>query len=242
MAVKPPLAAHRPPKLAIVWLLPAVLSTTAGAVDVIGFLALGGLFTAHITGNLVVLAAHYLTGGFSQIGPLLSVPVFIIVVGAVTLLSANEATPRNRRSLLVLQAIFLAGFLGVGAGLGPFPNADAGPAVFTGMLGVAAMAIQNALIRLALPGSPATAAMTTNATQLAVDLATVIRATGDPDKLARARHRTGIILPSFAGFIAGCAAGGFLEVHFGLGSLTLPLLLAVTAIPLGELWNDGSID
>jgi hypothetical protein len=33
------------------WLLRAVLSTTAGAVDVIG-LALGGLFTAHITGNL----------------------------------------------------------------------------------------------------------------------------------------------------------------------------------------------
>ena len=27
------------------WLLPAVLSTTAGATDVISFLALGGLFT-----------------------------------------------------------------------------------------------------------------------------------------------------------------------------------------------------
>ena len=33
------------------WLLPAVLSTTAGAVDVIGFLGLGGLLTAHITGT-----------------------------------------------------------------------------------------------------------------------------------------------------------------------------------------------
>ena len=40
------------------WLLPFVLGATAGAVDVIGFLALGGLFTAHITGNIVVLAAH----------------------------------------------------------------------------------------------------------------------------------------------------------------------------------------
>ena len=36
------------------WLLPAVLSTTAGATDVISFLVLGGLFTAHITGNLVI--------------------------------------------------------------------------------------------------------------------------------------------------------------------------------------------
>ena len=39
------------------WLLPAVLSVTAGAVDAIVFLALGGLFTAHITGNAVILAA-----------------------------------------------------------------------------------------------------------------------------------------------------------------------------------------
>ena len=53
------------------WLLPALLSTTAGAVDVIGFLALGGLFTAHITGNLVILAAHYVTGRFGEIRPIL---------------------------------------------------------------------------------------------------------------------------------------------------------------------------
>jgi len=62
------------------WLLPTLLSTTAGAVDVIGFLALGGLFTAHITGNVVIVAAHYATGGFSQIGPLLAVPVFMAVM------------------------------------------------------------------------------------------------------------------------------------------------------------------
>src|SRR6267154_6856922 len=67
------------------WLLPALLSTTAGAVDVIGFLALGGLFTAHITGNLVVLAAHYITGRFGEIAPLLSVPMFMVVLGVVTL-------------------------------------------------------------------------------------------------------------------------------------------------------------
>jgi hypothetical protein len=35
-----------------------VLSVTAGCTDIIGFLVLDGLFTAHITGNLVILAAH----------------------------------------------------------------------------------------------------------------------------------------------------------------------------------------
>ena len=66
------------------WLLPAVLSTTAGATDVISFLALGGLFTAYITGNLVILAAHNITDKFGQIGPLLSVPMFVGVLGLVT--------------------------------------------------------------------------------------------------------------------------------------------------------------
>jgi uncharacterized membrane protein YoaK (UPF0700 family) len=38
--------------------LGAAWSATAGASDTIAFLGLGGLFVAHITGNLVVLAAH----------------------------------------------------------------------------------------------------------------------------------------------------------------------------------------
>src|SRR5438309_11802071 len=106
------------------WLLPTVLSTTAGAVDVIGFLALGGLFTAYMTGNLVILAAHYVTGGFSQIGPLLSVPVFVLVLGLVIVFSAKTATRKARRTLLILQAGLLLAFLALGAGLGPFTNPD----------------------------------------------------------------------------------------------------------------------
>ena len=43
-------------------LLPFVLSVIAGTVDIIDFLRLGGLFTAHITGNLVALAARLVAG------------------------------------------------------------------------------------------------------------------------------------------------------------------------------------
>lgn len=129
-------------------------------------LALGGLFSAHITGNLVILATHYAIGCFGEIGPLLAVPVFLAALGAVTLASAaaEKAGHRTRRALLVVQAALLAGCLGLGAGFGPFPDTERPLAVFVGMLAVAAMATQNALVRLALPGSPSTAVMTTNIT------------------------------------------------------------------------------
>jgi Protein of unknown function (DUF1275) len=61
-------------------LLTGVLSLTAGSVDVIGFLGLGGLLSAHITGNLVILAAHIVSGGTAQLAAILSVPVFMLVL------------------------------------------------------------------------------------------------------------------------------------------------------------------
>jgi uncharacterized membrane protein YoaK (UPF0700 family) len=221
--------------------LPAVLSTTAGAVDVIGFLALGGLFTAHISGNLCVLAAHYVTGRFSEVGPLLSVPVFIAVLGVVTLAfgRVNKASDGSRRALFVLHAALLAACLGLGVGFGPFTDADRPMAVLVGMLAVAAMATQNALVKLALKDLPSTAVMTTNITELTIDLATLARDRGDPDDLARARRRASMTFPCVVGFVGGCAAGAVLEVYFGLWALALPVVLAALAVPLGELSSDG---
>jgi uncharacterized membrane protein YoaK (UPF0700 family) len=220
--------------------MPVVLSTTAGAVDVVGFLALGGLFTAHITGNLVVLAAHYITGGFSDVGPLLAVPVFVFVLSIVTLLSvaAEKAGYASRRALLCLQVALLISSLSLGASVGPFENTDAPMAVLVSMFAVAAMATQNALVRLDIPGAPSTAMMTANITQLTVELATIVWARGGPDDLARARCRASAALRCFIGFLAGCLVGAFLEFRFGLLALALPVALAVLAVPLGELRRD----
>ena len=217
-------------------LLPAVLSMTAGAVDVIGFLSFGGLLTAHVTGNLVLQAAHFIAGGFNRVGPLLAVPLFVAVLGMVTL--AARAVERvgyaPGRALLILHATLLAGCLALGTWFGPFHNPQTAMAVLVGMLAVAAMATQNALVKLALPGTPATAVMTTNLTQLTIDLVTLTRPRGEPDELAGARHRVSVVLPCVIGFVTGCAAGVALEVRFGLWALALPLALAVVAIPLGK--------
>jgi uncharacterized membrane protein YoaK (UPF0700 family) len=218
------------------WLLPALLSTTAGAVDVIGFLALGGLFTAHITGNLVVLAAHYITGRFGEIAPLLSVPMFVVVLGVVTLTFVRKPVWIARRALLVLQAVLLACFLGFGAGFGPFENPDSGMAVFVGMLGVASMAIQNGLVRLALPGAPSTAVMTTNVAQVTVDLARLLRGQVKDNERRTVRHRADATLFAVIGFLIGLVVGTVLEMHFGFWSSIFPAILAAASIPLGERW------
>jgi len=223
-----------------VFLLPGLLSMTAGAVDVISFLGFGGLFTAHITGNLVILAAHYITGRFGEIAPLLSVPVFVLVLGVVTEVFVLKPIPFVRRALLVLQAFLLASFLGLGVGFGPFADPNSRMAVFAGMLGVAAMATQNAVVRLALPGHPTTAVMSTNATQLAVDLAMLARCFLQPTNVSKIRSRADVTTVAVFGFVVGVVAGAILEIRFGLWSLTFPSLLALLAIPLSESWTASS--
>ncbi len=72
--------------------LPTLLSVIAGSVDVIGYLSLG-LFTAHVTGNLVVIAALLVRGGPPNLTQILAVPVFIAAVAAVWLIA--EAADRR---------------------------------------------------------------------------------------------------------------------------------------------------
>jgi uncharacterized membrane protein YoaK (UPF0700 family) len=107
------------------------------------------------------------------------------------------------------------------------------------MLAVALMATQNAQVRLDLPGAPSTAVMTTNITQLTVDLATLARGLGRPDDLARTRQRVRVTGSCVVGFGVDCDAGAALEVHFALWALALSVILAALAVLLGEVWSSG---
>ncbi|MBX3414043.1 MAG: DUF1275 domain-containing protein [Pirellulales bacterium] len=221
--------------------LAAMLSLAAGAVDVIGFLALGGLFTSHITGNLAVVAAHYTTGFFSEVAPMLAIPIFMVVLVCVSLaahaLERRGASPR--RFLLVLHTLLLVVSLVLGWVWGPFENANLALPVLIGMLLVAAMAVQNAFVKQCLADAPSTAAMTMNTTQMLVDVATLAARRDSPEMLAKARRRAGAMFTCLVGFVVGCAIGAVLEYRYDLASLAFPTALAIIALPLNEFGSFG---
>src|SRR6266404_3505291 len=134
--------------------LPTLLSAVAGMVDVIGFLSLG-LFTAHVTGNLVVIAALLVRGGPPNMAQILAVPVFIGAVGAVWLIA--KAFDRRglalARPLLLVQCLLLTCVLIVSAIYNPAAYPHGLMAGVAAMIAVAAMACQFALLRLAVPGA-----------------------------------------------------------------------------------------
>jgi uncharacterized membrane protein YoaK (UPF0700 family) len=215
-------------------LLPTVLSLTAGSVDVISFLGLGGLFTAHITGNLVILAAHLVSGGAAPLAPMLSVPVFMVVLGLTRLLVGGlEAVGLpSLRPLLLLQFLMLAGFLALCVAAGPGLDPNAAHAIVAGMLGVAAMPVQNAFVQVSLQGAPSTAVMTSNVTRFTMDLGAMLLGR-DPDEVAKARRRAQHTWPAIVGFTAGCGLGAACEAAVGLWSLALPAGLALLALMMG---------
>src|SRR5262245_19700671 len=56
--------------------LPPLLSVIAGMVDLTSFFTLGHVFTAHVTGNLVVATAAAVQGGPWNLAQALAIPVF----------------------------------------------------------------------------------------------------------------------------------------------------------------------
>src|SRR5215472_7168938 len=86
--------------------LPSLLSVIAGMVDVIGFLSLG-IFTAHVTGNIVVVGALLVRHNRVHPAQILAIPVFILAV-AVTWLIAKAS---GRRGTGLMQLLLLIQFL-----------------------------------------------------------------------------------------------------------------------------------
>ena len=206
-----------------------LLSLIAGSADVISFLGLNGLFVSHITGNLVILAVQIVKAKTAPIGLILSVPVFIFILGLMKCLVfyLHKSKLKSLELLLLLQSLFLIAFLMTAVITAAFSiNSNSPKAILAGMFGVAAMAVQNALIQLSFAGVPATAVMTTNITRFVIDVGEIILG-NHPQKKTNARHRARIMWPTIIGFSAGCMIGAILENIYGPWSLIFPSSLAI---------------
>jgi uncharacterized membrane protein YoaK (UPF0700 family) len=220
-------------------LLTFVLSVIAGSVDVIGFLGLGALFIAHVTGNLVILAARVAAGEHAPAAHLLSVPVFIIALVAARLLAArlDRSGIATLRPLLLLQFLLLSGVFAICIGVGSVADPNAAMMIVAAMFGVSAMAVQNTLVQISLKDAPSTAVMTTNLTRFVLDLGEVWlgRDPGGRAKAVARARRTGVAI---AGFVVGSCLGAWCQAHVGLWSFMIPTGLALTALAIsyGSRW------
>ncbi|WP_109124483.1 YoaK family protein [Dyella sp. C11] len=212
-------------------LLPTILSVMAGYVDTAGFLALHGLFTAHVTGNFVTIGAALVNGSSGIIAKLLALPVFCVFVIGARLLRYQlmaRGQPVVRSLLAIKLAMFLVAMV-LAIRYGPFPQGDSLAATMTGMTLVGAMAIQNALHRVHLTSAPPSTLMTGTTTQIMLDVADRIR--GVPgDQKAALDARLGKMTVAVLAFAIGCAAGAVLYAFGGMWCFAVPPVLALAAL------------
>ena len=157
------------------------LGFLAGYVDALGFIALFGLFTAHVTGNFILIGAGLASpvpnSGQTLLLKLLVFPAFVIGVGIVPLLSSWAKT-RNKRPLPLafgVQLVFLAAFMLLGMAAMPLGSEPSHLAMAGGLCGAAGMGVHSGISRLLLTQLAPTQMMTGNVTQVVIDVVAYLR-------------------------------------------------------------------
>lgn len=220
------------------------LSFISGFIDTAGFIALFGLFTAHVTGNLVLAGAALGNAGEggNLAGKLLMLPVFVLSVAFTSWLLKYKKS--SVQQLMVTEAVFilvfaLAGRFFLHSGM---VNIDSAVPI-TASFAVMGMAIQNTYMRKLLSSYTPNTVMTGNFTQFSIDLfniADYFLTPGEKRNAAElAAFKTSLkkVTNVLAGFLTGCLLGALLVKKFGLICclLPVPLLLWIAlqkAIPV----------
>jgi uncharacterized membrane protein YoaK (UPF0700 family) len=219
--------------------VPLLLSFNGGYVDTMSFLALRGLFAAHVTGNFVTLGASLVHGTSGAVAKLLALPTFCIAVIATRLF--RHALDRRKlpalRSLLLVKSLLLIVAALLAVRFAPFGAADGGAALLTGMTLVSAMAIQNAVHRVHLAKSPPSTLMTGTTTQIMLDIADLLHgAVGEARETSKNRTRTfSVALAAFAG---GCGGAALLYSAIEERSFFVPAAVALLAVAFAP--NDNA--
>ncbi len=216
-----------------------LLSWVAGFVDTSAFIILFGIFTAHVTGNIALAGASFVSDDMKATTTrLLMLPTFMLTVALTSLLAryARHKQWSVFAVLLTAEAIALAIFLVIGTSLSPalFLDVQEEYILPIGMSGVVAMAIQNALMKEAhgvFKSYIPTTVMTGNTTQLTIDLVKLLTARVVVNEVTKqeaveALERIGRFLPVMVGFaLGGLAAAIFVLVSETWWSLVFPLVI-----------------
>ncbi|MXM62711.1 DUF1275 domain-containing protein [Streptomyces sp. HUCO-GS316] len=193
------------------------LTVVSGLIDAVSYLGLGHVFTANMTGNVVVLGfAAAGAPGFTVSHTLTSLVAF--VVGAV---AGGRMTVRlsggSRRTWARVTLAAEALLLGASAAVA-FAAPDSTPTVYTLIaLTAFAMGLRNATVRKLGVADLTTTVLTMTLTGLASDS----RAGGGSGH--HSPRRTASVLA----MLAGAVLGAWLVIHHGLG---IPLLVAALVV------------
>ncbi|WP_425905696.1 YoaK family protein [Nitrobacter sp. TKz-YC02] len=222
---------------------PLLLSFNGGYVDTAGFLALHGLFAAHVTGNFVTFGAAMVEGTSGAFAKLLALPVFCatIVLARVIAVHLGASGPRALKTMLLVKVLLLAVAASFALAWGPFPDGDSGRAILTGMILVCAMAIQNAAHRVYLPKAPPSTLMTGTTTQVMLDLADLLSGAASQQQRSDIRGRLRKMVPNIVAFAAGCGVAALIFIGFGLRAFLLPPLVAIAIVTAIHLSADPEI-
>ncbi|GGC93234.1 YoaK family protein [Undibacterium terreum] len=197
------------------------LGFTAGYVDTLGFVSLFGLFTAHVTGNFVLIGSELARPSHGVLIKFLAFPSF---VGAVALtrmivIWLERSGKAPVRTLFAVQIAFLTAFMLLGYFALPLQSNDTLVVLLAGMSGAAAMGVQNAASRLVLSDIAPTTVMTGNVTQLVIDLVDILRGSAD----TAVRGRISKFLWPIVAFGLGAIGGAYGYVHFHFWASLLPI-------------------
>jgi uncharacterized membrane protein YoaK (UPF0700 family) len=210
---------------------PMLLSFNGGFVDTAGYLALQGLFTAHVTGNFVTFGASLVQGTSGAGAKLLALPVFCLVVILARLLR-HRLTDYGLpifETLIGFKLVLLAVAAAFAITYGPFPDGNSAAAIVTGMTLVAAMAIQNAVHRVHMAKSPPTTLMTGTSTQMMLDIADLIDGLPEQER-SSLRVRLATMSKSVGSFAAGCALAAVAILWFKMFAFIVPPAIGLASL------------
>lgn len=220
--------------------LPLLLSFNGGYVDTLGFLALSGLFTAHVTGNFVTFGATVALGTAGALPKLLALPVFCVIV----FLSRLAGICLQRRNLPVVRPLLFVKFLLLAAVAayalyhGPFVASESLVMLVVGMTLVSAMAIQNAVHRAHFPKAPPSTLMTGTTTQIMLDLADLlVGVKGEQTTAAAARIKRMIV--AVIAFAVGCGLGALGFIVAPAAAFVVPAVTAALGLFLNPAASEA---